>query len=95
LKQQFVLLLLALLAGLVTFTVSQVVFRNAAVVTDEHAYVMQAHTYSEGKIARSLPSAAEFFKHEMMIMDKDAGWLSRYPPGHAIWLIPGVLLGQP
>ena len=75
--------------------VSQVVFRNAAVVTDEQAYVMQAYTLSEGKVARPLPPASEFFRHEMMIMDDNAGWLSRYPPGHALWLIPGVLLGQP
>ncbi len=94
-KRQCLLILLAVFTGLFTFSVSQIVFRNAAVTTDEHAYVMQAYTFSEGRISRPLPPASEFFIHEMMIMDRDVGWLSRYPPGHAIWLIPGVLLGQP
>ena len=94
-KRQFLLMLISVIAGLATFAASQIIFRNAAITTDEHAYVMQAYTYSEGEISRPLPPAPEFFKHEMMIMDRDVGWLSRYPPGHSIWLIPGVLLGQP
>jgi hypothetical protein len=95
LKRQALLILFAVFVGLLTFSVSRVVFRNAAITSDEHAYVMQAYTFSEGKISRPLPPASDFFIHEMMIMDRDAGWLSRYPPGHAIWLIPGVLFDQP
>ena len=89
------LVLASVFAAIVTFSVSQVVFRNAAITTDEHAYIMQSFTFSEGKIAWPFPPAPEFFTHEMMIMDKDVGWISRYPPGHAFWLIPGMLLGQP
>ena len=31
----------------------------------------------------------------MIILDDTAGWLSRYPPGHALWLMPGVAVNQP
>ncbi len=95
LKRQLLLIFFAVLVGLVTFVVSQAVFQNAAITTDEHAYLMQAAAFSEGKIARPEPPASAFFLHEMMIMDSKVGWLSRYPPGHALWLVPGVILGQP
>ena len=83
------------LAALLSYTISQTVFWNAVLTTDEHAYLMQAYTLAEGKISRPLPPLAEVFRHEMMIMDEQAGWLSRYPPGHALWLIPGVYAGWP
>lgn len=95
LKRQIQYIIFALFAGFITFVTSQVVFRNAAITTDEHAYVMAATMYSEGILSRPLPPASDFFIHEMMIMDNNVGWLSRYPPGHALWLVPGVLLGQP
>ena len=31
----------------------------------------------------------------MIILDDTVGWLSRYPPGHALWLLPGVAVNQP
>jgi len=85
----------AVLAAVITYGISQVVFWDAVLTTDEHAYVMQAYTFSEGKILRPVPALPEIFLHEMMIMDEKAGWLSRYPPAHSLWLIPGVLFDSP
>lgn len=31
----------------------------------------------------------------MIIVDEGKGWLSRYPPGHSLWLAPGMWLGDP
>ena len=31
----------------------------------------------------------------MIIQDADVGWLSRYPPFHSLWLVPGVAIGNP
>jgi len=31
----------------------------------------------------------------MIINDDQLGWFSRYPPAHAVWLIPGVAVGYP
>jgi hypothetical protein len=83
------------IAAVITYLISQVVFWDSVLTTDEHAYVTQAFTFSEGKISRPVPPLPEIFIHEMMIMDEDAGWLSRYPPAHSIWLIPGVIFDSP
>jgi len=86
---------LAALAALLSYIIGQAVFWNAVLTTDEHAYLMQACTLIEGKISRPLPELVEIFRHEMMIMDEQAGWLSRYPPGHALWLTLGVVADWP
>ncbi len=85
----------AAFAVILTYTISQVVFWDAVLTTDEHAYLMQAYTFIEGQISRALPPLPEIFRHEMMIMDETVGWLSRYPPAHSIWLAAGVLAGSP
>ena len=85
----------AVLAAILSCVIGQAVFWDAVLTTDEHAYLMQASTFVEGMISRPLPQLAEIFRHEMMIMDERVGWLSRYPPGHALWLIPGIVVGWP
>lgn len=82
-------------AAILTYIIGQVIFWGAVLTTDEHAYLMQAFTFIDGKIARPLPPLPEIFRHEMMIMDEKAGWLSRYPPAHSLWLISGVWAGVP
>ncbi len=86
---------LALLAAVSSFIIGHAVFWDAVLTTDEHAYLMQAYAFIEGKISRPLPELAEIFRHEMMIMDEQAGWFSRYPPGHALWLMLGAAAGRP
>ena len=91
----FVLVLFVpLVIGLSLF-LSTTVFRNAPITTDEHAYVFQANCFADGVIARPLPEPVRMFPHEMMIMDKEHGWLSRYPPAHAAWLTPGAFFDHP
>ncbi len=88
-------LVLAFLAALLSYGIGQSVFWDAVLTTDEHAYLMQAYSYIEGRISRPLPELAEIFRHEMMIMDEQVGWLSRYPPGHAVWLMLGAAVNWP
>ena len=71
------------------------VFLDAPITTDENAYLFQAHCFADGTLARPAPKPKRMFPHEMLIMDDQVGWLSRYPPGHAAWLTPGVLAGRP
>ncbi len=33
-------------------------------------------------------------QHRMIIQDADVGWLSRYPPLHSLWLVPGVAVAN-
>lgn len=87
--------LLAVLAVFITALLYHIVFLRTPITTDETSYVFQAYTFLEGKIARPLPPFPEAFAQEMLIMDERAGWLSRYPPGHILWLVPGCMIGWP
>jgi hypothetical protein len=88
-------LVLAVLAAGLAYAVSQRVFHQAPLTTDENSYVFQAQNFAEGRIARPAPVFPKAFAHRMIILDADAGWLSRYPPLHSLWLLPGLWLGDP
>ncbi len=86
---------LALLAGIVPFIIGRVVFLDSPFTTDENSYLFQARIFLEGALARPLPPLAHLFDHEMIILREGTGWVSRYSPGHSLWLIPGVAVGVP
>lgn len=75
--------------------VSNQIYQNRPLTTDENSYLFQAQNFLEGQIARPLPEIPEAFFHMMIIMDPERGWFSRYPPAHPLWLAPGVLVGYP
>jgi hypothetical protein len=87
--------LLPLLAFAATGWLYRHVFHCAPITTDENSYIFQAYNFLAGVIARPCPPSPESFFHAMIICDDRVGWLSRYPPGHALWLLPGCLLHQP
>jgi hypothetical protein len=64
------------------------------IVTDESSYVFQAYNFLEGRIRRPYPPVPSQISSEMIICDAKVGWMSRYPPGHPLWLVPGALLGD-
>lgn len=90
-----ILLVGALLAYVLSFWMAKEVFHRAPITTDEQSYLFQAHLLAEGKIKRPAPIYIEAFRYPMIILDEHAGWLSRYPPGHSLWLVPGVWAGSP
>lgn len=87
--------LLAVAIGLASYAISQWVFVGMPLTTDENSYVFQAYAFRDGVIARPAPPLHGCFTHEMIIQDEKAGWLSRYPPGHSLWLLPGALFDAP
>lgn len=74
-----------------SLVLSQVVLCGAMMVTDENSYVFQAYNFRDGVIAREKPPLASQVTSEMIICDDTVGWMSRYPPGHALWLLPGTV----
>ncbi len=63
------------------------------VVQDESAYVLQARIFAMGRWvgpARPLPG---FF--EQMAVFGEPALVPKYPPGHALLLVPGIWLGVP
>jgi len=88
-------LLFVLLAGVTSWLVTQYAFNQTPLTTDENSYVFQSYCFRDGVISRPVPPMKEIFEHEMIIMDKEVGWLSRYSPGHPLWLMPGAFFDQP
>lgn len=85
----------ALLAAAAAYIIGSVVFCQAPLTTDENSYVFQANNFLDGVISRPYPDFPDIFWHKMIIMNEEAGWLSRYPPSHSLWLVPGVFIGNP
>lgn len=82
------------MAGL-SWWISYAVYHRAPVTADEQSYLFQAHLFEESKIRRETPAIPEAFLYSMIIMDKEVGWLSRYPPGHPAWLALGIRMSSP
>ncbi len=85
----------AVLAFVVSLFMAQHAFLGRPITTDENSYVFQATQLASGRLAYPYPDIASIFHHEMIILHRLRGWFSRYPPGHALWLVPGVWLGNP
>lgn len=95
-KGQFVFLILgAITSGLLAYWVSLRIFHQAPITTDEQSYFLQAHIFSTGRMKYEPPPFLDPFLYEMVVVDREKGWFSRYPPGHSAWLAAGVLIGNP
>jgi len=92
--RRFVRLFFSLLAAVLSFWTSHKIYLSVPTGADENSYIFQAHNFSEGKIARPAPVLKEAFRQEMIILNDHAGWLSRYPPAHSLWLVPGIWMGN-
>ncbi len=84
----------SLLAAALSLWVARRVYLSQPVTTDENSYVFQAHTFSELRLRRPVPVPYELYWQKMVIMDEQALWVTRYPPGHPLWLTLGVWLGD-
>jgi hypothetical protein len=86
--------LLALLVLGGTLFVARVVLEGIPHVTDSVAYLFQARTFALGRLWAPTPALAEFFDHQHLLVQGER-WFSKYPPGPALALLPGVLVGAP
>jgi hypothetical protein len=62
-------------------------------IHDEQSYLLQAQLLATGRIAGPARPLAEFFEQYYVFVTPVTS--SRYPPGWALALLPGVLLGLP
>ncbi len=84
------------LVGVITsVTMSLTVFSSGRITADEGSYLFQAHAFLDGMVRRHAPGLEPFLQFDMIILNGEDGWLSRYPPGHSLWLMPGTALGWP
>lgn len=62
-------------------------------VEDEYSYVLQSRIFATGRWAAPSPPAPDFFQQaHVLTVPKVA---SKFPPGHALLMTPGTLLGLP
>ena len=82
--------------GLVTIIVVRFVWRSfgePGVIHDERAYLLQAEIFARGRWTASPPPIAAFF--EQMHVFVEPAVFAKYPPAHAMMLVPGIWLGMP
>jgi hypothetical protein len=86
--------LLSLAALGMSLFIARIVLEGIPHVTDNAAYLFQARTFALGRLWAPVPPLPEFFDHQHFIMQGER-WFSKYPPGAALALLPGVLIGAP
>ncbi len=84
----------SLIAGGLALWIGEHVYLLQPVTTDENSYLFQAHLFSKLQVRHPMPQPADIYRGRMIITDEAAGWVSRYHPGHPLWLTPGVWLGH-
>jgi hypothetical protein len=83
-------------AGIVTVLLVRIVwgsFHEPGVAHDERAYLLQAEIFASGRWTAPSPPIAAFF--EQMHVFIEPAVFAKYPPAHALTLIPGIWLGLP
>ncbi len=83
-------------AGIVTFVIVRIVwgsFDEPGVVYDERAYLLQAEIFARGHWTAPSPPLAAFFEQVHVFIEPAV--FAKYPPAHALTLLPGVMLGLP
>jgi hypothetical protein len=83
-------------AGVVTVLFVRIVwgsFHEPGVVHDERAYLLQAEIFAAGRWTAPSPPIAAFF--EQMHVFIEPAVFAKYPPAHALTLVPGIWLGLP
>ncbi len=87
--------LCAIAAAFGALLIGEHVYLKEFLTTDENSYLYQAWVFLQGQISTPAPAGIEAFFHRMVIIDEKVGWVSRYPPAHSIWMMPGVAVDYP
>ncbi len=88
------LLLVALSAGALYFWMWGDLGKDfQPVVHDEFAYLFQAKTFLAGRLSYPSPPEREFFDAFHILTEPV--FAAKYPPGHALFLLPGEAAGHP
>lgn len=64
-----------------------------ASIHDETAYLLQAEIFASGRLSADPPVLPEFFEQYHVLVTPRLA--PKYPPGHALVLVPGIWLGLP
>ena len=85
---------IGLLGAGLTAAVALAVYEGRTLVNDASVQLLQARYFTAGVLAGPPLSMPEFWSMQFMVQTP-AGWVSQYPPAHALWLAAGFRLGGP
>jgi hypothetical protein len=89
-------LLAAALAAAAAPTLTSAARLHGPITSDERSYLYQAELFAEGRLAEPLPPLKNAWHRRQVFEDEERGLrYSKYPPGTAAALVPGVALGWP
>ena len=86
--------LMGLLGAGLTAAVALAVFEGRTLLNDASVQLVQARYFAAGLLAGPPLATPEFWTIQFMVLTA-AGWVSQYPPAHALWLAAGIGLGGP
>ena len=92
LESRWVPLVIGVLSAII-ITVGWGSLRQIPIIHDEASYLFQARLFASGHWTAPSPPVPEFFEQwHVLVVPRFA---SKYPPGHALLLVPGIWLGLP
>ena len=74
--------------------ISRIIFGWIPHVGDALVQLWQARTYASGSFTVPAPELMEFF-FDPFLVTKGGNWFSQFPPGLAMMMVPGVIIGHP
>ncbi|WP_419163114.1 hypothetical protein [Candidatus Palauibacter sp.] len=86
--------LMGLIGAGLTAAVALLVFEGRTILNDASVQLLQARYFAAGQLAGPPVPMPEFWAIQFMLYTP-AGWVSQYPPAHALWLAAGFGLGGP
>jgi hypothetical protein len=87
-------LTLGALATLASIWVSHALLGRGPALVDGISQLIQGRYFAAGALGGPVLAAPEFWHFQYMV-STDAGWVSQYPPGFAVLLAAGWLVGAP
>jgi hypothetical protein len=84
----------AVLGLVLTLLVAMRVFDQRTILNDASVQLIQARYFAAGMLAGPVLAFPEFWSIQFMVHTA-AGWVSQYPPGHALLLAGGFRAGSP
>jgi hypothetical protein len=77
-----------------TLVVVFTVFEQRTILNDASVQLLQARYFAAGRLAGPVMTLPEFWSIQFMVQTA-AGWVAQYPPGHALLLAAGYVVGAP
>lgn len=85
---------MGLLGAGLTAAIAVWVFEGRTLFNDASVQLVQARYFAGGQLSGPPLALPEFWTIQFMVHTA-AGWVSQYPPAHALWLAAGMKLGGP